>query len=160
MSLSSSTAFANSRLDEQDCLPVQRNNVCTSFDKECMSVHVPPVRPMSVSSSCFVPLSLLFSLPTAPPCHPCPPPPSHPQQRDQHSTKCRSHCEHQSESHDSSHEVLQRTLVPHVPRNRRTLALLHWKRLIRPSHTFLSWEFKHIHSVFPRETKYTDQPDD
>ena len=47
------------------CLSVQRHNVCTSFDTECVSVHDPPVRPMSVSSTSFVPLSLLCS-PTTP----------------------------------------------------------------------------------------------
>ena len=47
-------------LDAQDCLPVQRHNVCTSFDEECVSVHVPPVRPTLASSSSFVPLSLLL----------------------------------------------------------------------------------------------------
>ena len=48
----------------KDCWPVQRGNVCTSFDRECVSVHVPPVRAMSVSSTCSVPLSLLCSPPT------------------------------------------------------------------------------------------------
>ena len=59
--------------------------------------------------------------------------------RGQSFNECDSHVELQSESHDSPNEVLQRPLDPRVPRNRRILTHLLWKKLIWPSYTFFGW---------------------
>ena len=85
---------------------------------------------MSVSSSYFSLLSLFCSLQTIPLCHPYPLHSSHPQQQHKHSVNCYSYFEIKFESHDSSNKVLQKPLVPRVPRNRRISALLPRKRLI------------------------------